>query len=395
MRLLIDMMPLSAGGGVQVAVAFLEQLLRHASAGSGQISWRALAPQHLRAALPANAAADTRVQYARKNSPYDLLLASRRLRTLERSFDADVVFTVFGPAYFKARAPHVVGFALPNLIYRRDEAASPLISLKDSLKRALVRRADHHVVETELVRDRLSRCLGIDLQRISVIANSINPLLGEYAPVPPPIAGKFSILVPAAYYRHKNLEILPSVAAALGALQPHAAFEFLVTLDRSSREWEAISHTARQMAVGDRIRTLGPLPLAMLAAAYQKASVVLLPTLREASTAVYPESFHFERPLITSDLDFARSLCGEAALYCDPIDASSFARALALLIDDRATGAVRRALVENGRRRLATAYPSAEEKFVQQTALLQQFARERREIAAAPSLEGSQCNPIS
>lgn len=399
-KLLIDMMPLASGGGVQVAAAFLEQLLRHEAAGSRAISWRALAPDHLRRALPAPAAANARVQYLPKNGTRDLIFVAMRLRRLERSFEPDVVFTVFGPAYFKARAPHVVGFALPNLIYHRNatlrRAAGPLAPLTDLIKRVLVRRADHHVVETEVVRDRLSASLGIEAQHISVIGNSVNPLLAECPPRPPQDCPTFSILVPAAYYPHKNLEILPSVAAALSELQPGVAFEFLLTIDPLARHWTAISDAARAMGVGDRIRTLGSLSLPMLAEAYQRASAVLLPTIREASTAVYPESFHFERPLVTSDLDFAHALCGDAALYCDPRDASSFARALALLIEDYGTGEVRGTLVENGRRRLATIYPSAEEKFAQQLALLQQVARKGRENAARSSpAKRLQCRPIS
>ena len=372
MKLLVDCMPLSTGGGVQVAIAFLDGLSRRRD-----IDWSAVLPAGMKSVMPANLVADgRRITFLAKSSLVDILRANRCLHAIVQADNPDVVFTVFGPAYFKANAPHLVGFALPNLIYDRDGVLHrdfrAIDRIADFARRAMVRWADYFVVETETVRHRLAKGLGIDDTRISVIGNSVNPLLERHPPEPVPASGRFGILVPSAYYRHKNLEILPEIAALLVRHAPGLDFEFRLTLDPTSAPWKRLTEAAAQRSVADRLTTLGVLPLDQLARAYREASAVLLPTLREASTAVYPESFHFRRPLLTSDLDFAHELCGGAALYADPASPADFAGQLARIAAEQGLAAE---LVDKGVIRLATTYPTPEQKFEQQLALLARVAR--------------------
>lgn len=53
-----------------------------------------------------------------------------------------------------------------------------------------------------------------------------------------------------------------------------------------------------------------------------------MPTLMESFSGTYLEAFHFGTPVLTSDLDFARETCGEAALYFDPTDTASIRDAI-------------------------------------------------------------------
>lgn len=373
MRLLVDCMPLSTGGGVQVAIALMEGLSRRSD-----VDWLAVVPAGLKGAVPASFIADNhRIRFLAKSSILDILCANRQLHAIERGFRPDIVFTVFGPAYFRARSPHLVGFALPHLIYQGDgvllQDPTHIERVADFIKLLLLRRADHIVVETETVRQRLATRLGIDPSSISVIGNSVNPLLDRHPPAPVPESGRFGVLVPSAYYRHKNLEILPEIASVLVRHASGLDFEFRLTLDAASAPWKRLTEAAVQFGVADRLTTLGVLPLDRLARAYREAHAVLLPTLREASTAVYPESFHFRRPLLTSDLDFAHELCGDAALYADPARPAAFARQLARIAAEQGLAAD---LVDKGIIRLAATYPTPKQKFEQQFALLESVARQ-------------------
>lgn len=368
MKLLIDGMPLHAGGGVQVAIALLENL-RDTGA-----SFLAVLPEKLRAALPpalAGACDDGRVRFLPKASRADLLRAGPRLRGIERGYGPNVTFTVFGPAYFKAHSPHLVGFALPNLIYPREGAFAGgwRTSASDAVRRRLLKRADHLVVETVTAGRRLAALLDISDDRITVVGNSVNPILQKYPPTPVD-ACSTRILVPSSYYPHKNLEFVPSVAQAMKA-QGCAHVTFQLTLAPDSAEWRAIAARAEALGVGDRVETLGVQRLDALAHAYRAARLVFLPTLREVSTAVYPEAFHFQRAVVTSDLDFARELCGEAAEFIPPANSEATARALIDLFrnDDRT-----RSLIKAGDRQLIRGYPTPEQKFASQMALLDQLA---------------------
>jgi glycosyltransferase involved in cell wall biosynthesis len=366
-------MPLTHGGGVQAAIAFLVQLKE-----SPDITWRAIAPCALRPVLPEGLALDPRVVFLAKTSPFDRLWFGGAMRGIEARFLPDVVFSVFGPPFYRARATHVVGFAMPLLIYEPSKPKCMPTAwdrLADPLRIAAFRRSDRLIVETQTVRERVSRRLRVSGDKISVIGNCVNPLLLGDAIVPEAPTTPFSILIPSAYYRHKNLDIVPKVASQMRRLDAQLAFEFRFTLDPESESWRSIRAEAKSLDVSDRLITLGVLPLAALAQAYRGSSAVFLPTLREASTAVYPESFYFRRPLVTSDMDFARDLCGDAALFALPLDEKALATSLIRVARDPE---LRGRLVEAGETRLRRAYPSAAEKFTAQIEVLRSAAKERK-----------------
>ena len=176
------------------------------------------------------------------------------------------------------------------------------------------------------------------------------------------------------------------MAAVLRQLQPSFDFVFRFTLSEASREWQAILADAARFGVGDRLVTLGVLRVSELAAAYRDACAVYLPTLREISSAVYPESFFFRRPLITTDMDFARELCGDAALLVEPRNPVAAASALLSLAPSPELAG---GLVAAGEQRLLASYPTPGDKFEMQIDLLARAAatgRQRRYSYALPEL---------
>ena len=377
-------MPLTVGGGVQVAIGILFGL-----ADQSRVAWTAVVPTALRLMLPDNLAEDRRIRFVCRRSIADRVYLPPLLRRIEQDAAPDVVFTVFGPPLLKARSPHVVGFALPHLIYDRDPEmpkASLINCAADVARRHSFRSADHLVVETATARERVAARLGIDFARVSVISNSRNPLL-ERLPDPEARAKPiFAILIPSAYYWHKNLELVPKVAVALRQLQLSFDFVFRFTLPEASREWQAILADAKRLGVGDRLVTLGVTRVSDLAAAYRDACAVYLPTLREISSAVYPESFFFRRPLVTTDMDFARELCGDAALLVEPRNPVAAASALLSLARSPELSS---SLVAAGEQRLLATYPTPGEKFEMQIDLLARVAatgRQRRYSYALPGL---------
>ncbi len=370
LRLLIDCTPLSKGGGVQVAIAFLFNLRERAD-----VSWAAVIPRSLISASAPWLKDDPRVLAVSKNSVTDRLKLHCKLKTIEKSIAPDVVFTVFGPPYFRARAPHVVGFALPRLIYDNQGfrgESSVVHAIKKFIFGWIFRHVDHVVVETVTVKNRLIQRIGISESKISVIGNSVNPILLNSRDESQPDSQLTAILVPSSYYAHKNLEVIPHVASAMKSIDSSLNFEFRLTLPTESRKWSRISAEAVRLGVGRGVVTLGNLTLEQLADAYSKAKCVFLPTLLEASSAVYPESFWFRRPLITSDLDFARELCGNAALYVNPNNAEEMARSIINLIT--APGVFSK-MVRAGEDQLRLKYPSATSKFDMQMSILESFAK--------------------
>ena len=81
-----------------------------------------------------------------------------------------------------------------------------------------------------------------------------------------------------------------------------------------------------------------------------------------------------EKPIVTTDLGFARSICQDAALYFTPCDARSAAVAISQLVADEPLQAH---LKERGLHRLKT-FDSAAQRAEKIVILCEQLAQESR-----------------
>jgi glycosyltransferase involved in cell wall biosynthesis len=92
---------------------------------------------------------------------------------------------------------------------------------------------------------------------------------------------------------------------------------------------------------------------------YQQSDCVFLPTVLETFSASYLESMAMSRPIITSDLNFARDICEDAATYFEPESAFEAARAIERVLLDSELQSL---LVRNGLARLEY-FPSPRGKY--------------------------------
>jgi glycosyltransferase involved in cell wall biosynthesis len=367
MRVLIDASTLSVGGAIQVGLGIL------ASAARTQgHEWHLVLSNKMAAEFrTAPEAPITSVHCLRRSfKPYSQVREWMfSLPRLERAIAPEVVFTIFGPNGWRARAPHLEGFAYVTLLYPDSPHLARLpwhqrqkARCQDWWAAVRIRKHKRWVAETETTRQRMERILGIPAERVSVVRNSYSPVFAAYfgergrtAPEP----GPRQILVPAAYYPHKNLDIVPAVAALLKK-QVAEPFRFVFTVPSESFGWKMLQEQAAKHGVSELITTNGPVPHHDFPRLYERAHAVFLPTLLECSTAAYPEAFLAERPLVTSDRDFARELCGEGALYVDPMSPADAAQALARVITD---ADVRARLLDGARVALRENYPTPEQKW--------------------------------
>jgi glycosyltransferase involved in cell wall biosynthesis len=157
----------------------------------------------------------------------------------------------------------------------------------------------------------------------------------------------FTFLCVALCSPNKNLDVLVEAAKILRTLAVRR-FRCLLTIDPQQHPTapKLLARIARE-GVGHLLVNAGLLPPERLSAAYASADAFILPTLLESFGRPYDEAMHFGLPILTSDRDFARERCRDAALYFDPLDAASVARAMATVMED---AALRQRLAENGRR---------------------------------------------
>jgi glycosyltransferase involved in cell wall biosynthesis len=75
---------------------------------------------------------------------------------------------------------------------------------------------------------------------------------------------------------------------------------------------------------------------------------MFLPTLLETFCNPYIESMKYQCPIITSDLDFSHPVCGDAALYINPLSLESMKNGILQLASNTE---LKQMLIENGKKR--------------------------------------------
>ncbi len=118
----------------------------------------------------------------------------------------------------------------------------------------------------------------------------------------------------------------------------------------------------KKYGLEDRIINVGSLTQEQLADYYNSCDCLVMPTLLESFSGTYLEAMHFGMPILTSDLDFAHEVCGDAALYFDPWDAASIKDSILRLKNDLD---LRHNLVEKGRTRLSESFGRTWEDIVE------------------------------
>lgn len=363
MKLMLDCTPLSQGGGVQVALSFIENIsncnLRVFLVCTHDFYIK-LKDKHLDAFFG--------IFICSKQNKLSL---SRRLKQIEREVKPDLVFSVFGPSYWRPRCKSIQGFALGKMLYNdsRDLYESQFLKYKelltDSVKKALVKyTSDYYIVESDVVKDRLSIKLGINPSKIYVVGNSYSPFfeekvkhIGVECKFKP--QSTYTIFAPASFYHHKNLEIIPRVAKEL-VDKYDLVVNFVFTLDWSSKGWERITDLAKKHGVESQIVSVGVVSNYDIARFYLECDAVICTSFVESSTAVIPEALITRKPLFVSDRDFFRYFCGDNAVYFDPSDVVDIARKIDLSFRDEV---LMNRLKSNSLSQLKKRYPSPDEKW--------------------------------
>ncbi len=363
-KILFNATTLNKGGALQNVVNFLDHVLSRSTG----FQWSLCLSQAVADQLDASGIVLPPGSEVFKVSPARDAQARRRLKSIEARIAPDAVFTFNGPAYVDFAAPHLLGCTEPWVTHAGLCAYRSLgfphewllFWLITQYKAHWFRLADRWVMQTENSRQGLHQRLGIPLDRIDVVSNSCGAgyfqRSGSVRPPPEP-GRRLRLFCFSASYKHKNLRVLPAVAAELARLEPALDFEFVTTLPPCA-DLTVINERARRLGVAERFVNVGPVPIAKGPATYETCDVLFLPTVLETFSATYPEAMAMGLPIVTSDLDFARDTCGEAAVYFDPRDPRAGAEAILRLVRNPTLWSM---LIARGKQEL-TRFPSPAQK---------------------------------
>lgn len=352
MRAVLNMLGFTSGGGLAVGLNMLTQL--------GEV-----APNESFLVLLPNVPAYDNVELAANVSKrvFDVSSAKQLGRLWIdhvmipeccRRFGANVLFSMsnFGP--YRVPCAHVVGVHLGYLAYPQWPIWSRLSARDRIFLRAqtlyfaiTAAHADRICVLTETVRERMARAFSLTNDRITVVPNASAPEFDVSAPDDPRVSemienhpAKVRLCYPALGYPHKNHEVLPEVIRILRGRIDIDEVVILVTIDAGD---SANARKFISMVESQRLRShivnLGHLERPGVSTVYRHSQALLMPTLLESFSLSYLEAMRFGVPILTSEYDFAREVCGDAALYFDPLDPESIARAIARVIQEPNLGA--------------------------------------------------------
>jgi len=246
------------------------------------------------------------------------------LNAIEKRFGPDVVFTLFGPSYWKPQSLHVCGFALAQHLYKESpyfriisSKERFLLKIKEVIKmRSFRRDCNYWITETKDVADRLSDRLKVPRTKVFTVSNVYNQVFDQQSrwkePVLPSLKG-FKLITISTFHLHKNLTIIPPVIDYLTSRYPRFEFTFILTVDLT--RFSNLSDRHKRHLV-----FLGEVSIDECPCLYGRSDALFMPTLLECFTVSYLEAMKMRVPILTSDLPFAHSICGDAAVYFDPLN---------------------------------------------------------------------------
>jgi hypothetical protein len=235
MKIIINSTVLVKGGGIQVAKSIIEELK-----DNPENQYYVFLSSYLENELKGIKFNNNFKFYTFSTSPSKILTRRNilnRLNKLEKKIEPDLVYTVFGPSYWKPKSIHICGFA-DGWCYNPKTIAFTNLKLVEKLKIKLItlyknfhikKTTDHLVVETNIARKNIIKYLNYPSSNIHVIGNTCSKVYDTYQSDLIK-RNTYNLFTLSAYYENKNLKIINEVTKIL-RFKSDKLFQFYLTID--------------------------------------------------------------------------------------------------------------------------------------------------------------------
>jgi len=254
------------------------------------------------------------------------------LRQLGREFRPDAVFALGHLGYPSLGGIQLVRLADAHFVYPKSQWGP--MSWKERFRYAFqkrqfawtVRNAAVIYCQTQTMIQRL-QSIYHPAGQIRLLPNvlgreSVRQTAESQLQIPPWTKGRFRMICLCRYYGHKNLEIfLPLYKTYRNQLRDTVLF-LTIAPEQDPGAAQLLRRIERER-LGSHIVNLGPIRQSEVGGYFAQCQALLFPTLLESFSATYLEAMYHGLPIITSGMDFAREICGDSALYCDPLSVDS------------------------------------------------------------------------
>lgn len=135
------------------------------------------------------------------------------------------------------------------------------------------------------------------------------------------------LLLFSYYYPHKNFEIL--IPSAKKIKEKKLNINFIITIsEQQSLGAKIFLENIKSNNLEDIIINIGPVKMNLVPLLYKSVDGLFLPTLLESFSGTYIEAMYFKKIILTSELDFAKNICKDYAIYFDAMNVDSIMHAI-------------------------------------------------------------------
>lgn len=364
MIFLINATNLKDGGGLQVAQSIIGQLHRFS--------------EHRFIIVISTYINDTDIAYGENAVVYKYNIR-HNVRTILFGRDSfldglvlnnhvDTVLTIFGPSLWIPKCKHLCGFARAQLILKD----SPFFKTASFKERIMFKIWDwafricskNFYTENSYISELLQK--HYKKNKVYTVTNYYNqvfdmPEKWRKDKDLPSFEG-ITCLSVSSYSTHKNFEIIDGIIRYLRQVHPSFKIRFVLTFDKAEMAFKE--------DVQNHYLFVGKKDVSEIPVLYEQSDIMFMPTLLECFTATYPEAMRMRKPIVTTDLEFAHGLCGDAACYFSSIDPAAAAEAIYKVATDKEYAS---RLVQSGEKMLLT-YDNYEQRAEKLVKILEEIS---------------------
>lgn len=297
--------------------------------------------------------------YKGSHSPLERYWFERvTLPRVVKNYNPDVIFGAANIGISKAHVPQAVLIRMPYLLY--DKKYYPDIPLKLQLRVAALRAQVKNslpttelvLAQTPVVRQRFAEKFNYPEDQIKILRFATPAEIKPITGIKPPAifdksSGNFYVLLLTRYLIHRNPSILIPLCKQHGNQIRERKIKFITTVEREdNHRVGAFLKNISKYHLEDLIINVGSLSRQEVLKYFVHSDVLCFPTTLETLGIPFLEAMTMGLPIITTDIDFAHYMCGEAAVFYNPWEIESFYNKLMLL---RENPAIRQELIEKGK----------------------------------------------
>jgi glycosyltransferase involved in cell wall biosynthesis len=277
--------------------------------------------------------------------PFALPWAARRVQVLHVQYNAPP----YCPCPFVVSVHDIVWKRHPKLLLAADRYRLMWL-VPGTLRRAARVFALTHAMAEEIAAE-----YRVPLDRFDIVQPSVDPLFAPTAGAAELEAVRRKYHLPAEYLLYigalQPRKNLARVATAFSRLKEHGLPHSLVVVGKRSWLYGDMLAEIEALKLGDRLRLTGYVPREDLPSLLGAATAFVYASLYEGFGIPILEAMACGTPVLTSCHAAIREVAGDAAFFCDPLDADSIEQGLVRILTD---AALRARLREAGPQRAAT-----------------------------------------